>query len=143
MDGGIGYGRLGTTDLRLWISSHRAVSRTTVSIDQAAAMLGLKQQVVYGLARGKFLATEICQSGELPGRRVTQSAIADFQRDYVALTSLARDLGVSVRRTLNEIATPPACGPRVDGTRQYFYRRSELPHAEHRQSTNDSPLNFT
>jgi hypothetical protein len=124
---GIGNGCLIATDLRSWIASIRADSRMTVSIDQAAAMLGLKQQVVYELARGKFLATEICQTGDLPGRRVTQSAIADFQRDYVALTSLARDLGVSVRRTLNEIATPPACGPRVDGTRQYFYRRSELP----------------
>jgi hypothetical protein len=126
MGSGIGYGRLDITELRLWISSHRALSRTTLSIDQAAIILGLKQQATYDLVRRGLLESVISTQVQERGRRITLDAIGNFKSHYVAIVEIARARGVGIRRLLKELPVAPVCGPCIDGARQYFCRRSDI-----------------
>lgn len=106
-----------------WLSSRRIELDSSMSVDLASKMLGLKQQVTYELVRNGILnATD---SG-LHGKRVSQKDLQDFQETYVSSAELARLRGHSPKKVLKEIAHLPTCGPSVDGTRQYFYRRSDV-----------------
>jgi hypothetical protein len=97
-----------------------------MSVDQAARHLEIKQQVAYDLLRHGFLQSVVDETGVLRGRRITHDAIADFRSKYVPLTEVARARCMGMRRALVEIPVRPVCGPKVDGTRQYFYLREEV-----------------
>jgi hypothetical protein len=44
----------------------------------------------------------------------------------VALSELALEQSMAPRRMLALLNCQPVCGPRVDGARQYFYRRDDI-----------------
>lgn len=117
---------LGSFELDGWIKAGRPQLDLFLSVDSAASKLGLKQQVAYDLVRNGLLATVHGDTRALRGRRVPVKAVEDFGAAYVSLADLAKIRGVGVRRALAELPTTPICGPTVDGTRQYFYRRSSL-----------------
>ncbi len=52
--------------------------------------------------------------------------IERFQTTYVSLASLAGETRRSPRALLAELFASPVCGPSIDGTRQYFYRRADI-----------------
>lgn len=96
--------------------------RSTFSVDEAAAELGVKQQVVYALVRSGLIKTV----GSHKPVRIDRDALASFRHDYVSLAMLAKLRKTSPRRLLGELEAAPVCGPTVDGCRQYFFLRADL-----------------
>lgn len=126
----IGMAVLSAAGAREWLLKHRAAARQDFSVDAAAKVLGIKQQVAYDLVRSGLLRSTT--AGAL-GQRVSAADIEQFQTTYVSLASLAREGYRSPRAILAELSASPVCGPTINGARQYFYRRSEVdtqPHGE-------------
>lgn len=95
---------------------------STLSVDRAASVLGVKQQVAYALVHLGLIKADLRQKPIQIGRE----ALEYFQREYVALTELAGTRRTSCRRMLLELEAAPVCGPSVDGCRQYFFRRLDV-----------------
>jgi hypothetical protein len=108
---------------RLWLTEQRYASGASISVDEAAKRLGLKQQVVYDLVKLGLLATI---RDDLPGRRVTQASIEDFRMHYISLAEYAKSLNRAPRWLLQTLPVKPISGPMIDGSRQYFFRRSDV-----------------
>lgn len=120
----LGKALLNRAEASQWLASGRAADAQGLSVDQAAKTLGIKQQVAYDLVRLGLLANT---PHPLLGRRVTASDLRQFQTTYVSLADYARTVGRSPRSMLTSLAVAPVCGPAVDGTRQYFFRKIDLP----------------
>jgi TniQ len=127
---GLGGALFDAAEIRGWIHASRSTSEELLSIDKAAARLGFKQQVAYELVRSGLLHSVVSVDGRQRGRRVTLQAIDEFRCRYVALTDLAQSRGVGVRRMLGDLSARPISGPRINGARQYFYRRSDIENSE-------------
>jgi len=121
--GPIGRVFLELPQVRAWLMAHRLAGDGWLSVDQAAQTLGVKQQVAYGLVARGLLKTTPCSSN---ARAVSMGDIRAFKENYVSLVELARQRGHSPKWVLREIWANPVCGPSVDGTRQYFFRRADL-----------------
>lgn len=119
----IGEVRLEEARLGGWLADLRSKAGTAFSIDQAARRLGLKQQVAYELARRGFLKAT---ADPLCGLRVTTDAIERFTCEFVSLAEYARSRSCAPRVVLSMITATPVCGPSIDGSRQYFFRRADL-----------------
>lgn len=119
----IGRVFLELTQARALLTAHRLAGDGWLSVDQAAQTLGVKQQVAYGLVARGLLKTTPCSSN---ARAVSTGDIRAFKESYVSLAELARQRRHSPKWVLREIRANPVCGPSVDGTRQYFFRRVDL-----------------
>lgn len=119
----IGAAVLSAAEAKEWLLKHRASTTRDYSVDAAAKMLGIKQEVAYDLVRTGLLRSTT--AGVL-GQRMSGADIELFQATYVSLADLAREGKRSPRALLAELSATPVCGPAVDGARQYFYRRSEI-----------------
>lgn len=108
-----------------WRQARERNAREWLSVDAAAQLLGVKQQVGYQLVRAGLLhSTEVSQGRS--GRRIHRDAVHRFKADYVSLSELAGAMKRSPKALLSELPVRPACGPSVDGARQYFFLRREL-----------------
>lgn len=94
----------------------------TLSVDQAAKVLGVKQQVAYALVHSGLIPTDRWQRPIQIGRDVLET----FKREYVSLAELSSARRMSPRRLLLELDCRAVCGPAVDGCRQYFFKRVEV-----------------
>ncbi|WP_246181671.1 helix-turn-helix domain-containing protein [Pandoraea cepalis] len=119
----LGLAKLDRVTVKLWLASQRDAAEAAMSVDQAAKLLGVKQQVAYSLIHGGYLHS--CYDAGL-GHRVSMEQVESFKQEYVSLAELARQYSRSPRALLSELPAKPACGPTVDGCRQYFYRRADL-----------------
>ncbi|WP_231890168.1 hypothetical protein [Methylomonas methanica] len=108
---------------RQWRVEKRCEGGVSLSVDEAAQWLGLKQQVVYDLVKLGLLATI---KDDLPGQRVTHAGIDDFQTSYISLAEYAKTMNRAPRWLLQTLSVRPVSGPMIDGGRQYFFRRSDL-----------------
>lgn len=118
----IGRVFLEVVQVRRWLKAHRLAGDDWLSVDLAAQTLGVKQQVAYGLIARGLLKTTPCSSN---ARAVSTGDIRVFKENYISLSELARQREHSPKWVLREIRAIPVCEPSVDGTRQYFFRRSE------------------
>ncbi|MGZ5043201.1 MAG: helix-turn-helix domain-containing protein [Methylobacter sp.] len=109
--------------VRLWLAEKRYASGASMSVDEAAQRLGLKQQVVYDLVKHGLLATI---QDELLGRRITQANLEDFRVNYISLAEYAKSLNRAPRWLLKTLSVKPISGPMIDGSRQYFFKRIDL-----------------
>lgn len=116
-----------SAELRTWLCGHRRITTEWVSVSNAAEILGLKEEVVYELVSKAFLSARLIERKGRIIRRISFSSLEQFEREYVSLASLAKQEKVSSSALLRSIAVHPVTGPRIDGGRQYFFRREELP----------------
>lgn len=110
---------------RVSLTSWRQVAvgaSQTLSVDQAAKVLGVKQQVAYALVHSGLIPTDRRQKPIQIGRDVLET----FKREYVSLAELSSARRMSPRRLLLELDCRAVCGPAVDGCRQYFFKRVEV-----------------
>lgn len=108
---------------RSFLDTVRLQRAGTMSVDQAAARLGIKQQVAYHLVRKGLLGS----TNELrAGTRVSASDVADFQSKYVSLADVAAVIQHSPRAALQKVQAEPVCGASIDACRQYFYKRADV-----------------
>lgn len=114
---------LSVRQVRDWLSTGRAAADSSMSVNEAAQQLALKQQVAYDLVRNGLLATT---EDKLQGRRVTREHLDAFQSTYISLAEFSRSFQRAPRWVLQHIRVSPISGPSIDGSRQYFFRRSEV-----------------
>ncbi len=94
-----------------------------VSIPRAAIVLGLKQQVMYGLARSGHLRTVADES--IRGQRVEPGELERFRLTYYVPGATDAGRG-TVAKMLLAAGVVPVSGPSVDGARQYVFLKSNL-----------------
>jgi excisionase family DNA binding protein len=102
------------------------IAAVAMTVTEAAAKLGVKQEVAYALVRRGLL-----QSTSATGRRRSQamisaSDIAAFKRGFVSAAELAQMHRTSPRAVAHLLQSrniKPIAGPGVDGCRQYFFSR--------------------
>lgn len=111
--------------VRRWRETRQRQGDECVSIDTAARILGVKQEVAYQLVKRNALASSPAKAGS-PVRRVSKSDIQNFSSKYISLVELARLRKQSPRAALESLPVLPTMGPHVDGCRQYFFLRSDF-----------------
>ncbi|MCJ9430025.1 helix-turn-helix domain-containing protein [Kordiimonas sp. A6E486] len=120
----------GPADIERVIKMHAIAPQGLYTLPEVAEKLGLKQQVVYALVK----------SGKLPsskekrrGRSVTLVSDADvarFNRTYISAAKIAASHHTSSRYAIQMLRNKnvgPVTGPDIDGNRQVFFRRSDVP----------------
>jgi len=118
-------------DLQLLESEVMAWSRSVkpvcdeLTIPQASATLGLKQEVTYHLVRVGLLETSDRLVGRRTCRVISQQEIDRFRSDVSPLSKLASLNGIDFRSALSwarERGLVFVSGPGIDGGRQFFVR---------------------
>ncbi len=120
---------------RAWLSEHRRVVNTGLSIDEAARHLGIKQQVAYELVARRMLRS----TDTAAGKRIHSEDLEAFQAGFISLAELARQQGQSIQTVLRTTTVRPVCGPSIDGSRQYFFCRQDLAPTDFEKKTAVKP----
>lgn len=117
---------LSRSSTRQWLEKQRRTTIPWVTPSQAAAELGIKEQVVYELISKNLLAADLVPGARAMLKRIPNDSLVAFQQKYVALAVLAKAANTASLHLANKLDAVPATGPRIDGSRQYFYRRADL-----------------
>ncbi|MFV1849665.1 MAG: helix-turn-helix domain-containing protein [Porticoccaceae bacterium] len=114
-------------DFRAFLYNEKRTIKWAVTIREASRMLGLNEEAARDLVHKGFLETiSVPVDGRLR-RQVSLDAIERFKSTYVSASCLAANKNTSARTVvaqLRELGTNPVTGPAIDGSRQYFFRRS-------------------
>ncbi|MBO6577546.1 MAG: TniQ family protein [Thalassospira sp.] len=114
-------------DFRAFLYNEKRTIKWAVTIREASRMLGLNEEATRHLVHKGFLeTTSVPVDGRLR-RQVSLDAIERFKATYVSASCLAAHKNTSARSVvaeLQELGTSPVTGPAIDGSRQYFFRRS-------------------
>lgn len=116
-------------DIRALVDGMPRPPKATMSIDEAAKRLGVKQEVAYHWARRGILATVRASATREAGARVTEEALQAFRAEYVAGTEVAKQAGLRARWVvvhLEKRGVRPVSGPSVDDGRQALFKRSDV-----------------
>ncbi|WP_157137977.1 hypothetical protein [Herbaspirillum lusitanum] len=109
-----------------WLSQHRQSTAEWISATTAAKMIGLKEQVVYELIAKNLISADIESRDGRIFKRISSTSLERFRREYVSLAELAIQENLSPNTLLKKLNVVPVSGPKIDGGRQYFYRRADL-----------------
>lgn len=110
---------------------HATSSHTrSMSITEAAKILGVKSEVCYALVRLGRLRSETVQCSRRAAKVITLGAVQHFKRNYILAPEVAKILGISVVNTLSHLRKKrfaPVVGPTLSDApcRQYVWRRSK------------------
>lgn len=119
----LGQARVSRAALTEWLQKFRLDNDLPLSVDQAAKVLRIKQEVAYHLVRkGLLTSCSGCTQGSV---QVRQKDLVLFQAKYVSLASLAKERGTSPKTLRMCLPFDPVTGPDIDGGRQYFYRLAD------------------
>lgn len=120
----LGQARVSRATFAGWLQQFRVENDLPLSVDEAAKVLGIKQEVAYHLVRKRIL---ISCSGRTQGSvQVRQKDLKSFQEKYVSLATLSKERGASPRALRMCLPLDPVTGPDIDGGRQYFYRLADV-----------------
>ena len=129
-DAGNQMGRwlLSEVEIKAWRAALIA-SPSTLSVNEAALRLGVKQEVAYALVRAGVLPATSVTIGRRLAQRIAPASIRDFSRRYVFGTELATKLNISPKQVaimLRCSGIRPISGPGVVSApcRQYVWRRT-------------------
>lgn len=103
--------------------------RATMSVNDSAVMLGVKQEAAYHWVRAGLLETTTSDVPGEAGRRITRDGLAAFQREFMTANEYGHQHRLSWRHladALQKLGLQPVSGPSVDGGRQFLFRRAEL-----------------
>lgn len=114
-------------ELRAWLTRIRASTVAWVSVSKASEFLGLKEQVVYELVAKNLLVPDVVSTRGRVLRRISLPSLQRFQETFVSLAELAKIYQTSSSALLKRIDALPVTGPKIDGGRQYFYKRCDVP----------------
>lgn len=110
-----------------WLLQYRTKELDELAIEDAARLLGEKDEVVFQLVKKGLLRTVSPSQRIGAGRRVARKELERFTSSYVSLSWLAQQQKRRPRDLLDELKPIyPVTGPKVDGCRKYFYRRDEI-----------------
>lgn len=107
-----------------WVACIERTDDAALTLPACAELLGLKQQVIYHLARVGLIQVHTVITGKgRAARMVAMSSVEHFRRNYEALVRLAAEAGVNHRSARNWVRSQGmvlVSGPSIDGGRQYF-----------------------
>lgn len=109
------------------VHAWRHPPRSWLTIPELAERLGLKQQVAYHLVRVGLIPADTVRINSRTTQIVAIGAANDFERSFETLSRRASREGTDPRQGLrfaSESGIELISGPRIDGGRQYFVRRS-------------------
>lgn len=122
---GIGAWVFDRTELAHWMKERiAAVTHPMFSISGAARRLGLKQQTAYHLAHRQILG--VIENFKTKQLMVPEYALEVFREKFILGSEIAVELKTSPKRAnklLAEQGVFAVCGPSVDRSGQYVYRR--------------------
>jgi hypothetical protein len=125
----IGEWLVSAAAVQAWTAGRRAKPATVLSLSQAAVELGLKHDVVRDLVRSGLIPAVKGSMRHRSSWLVAATDLAAFSTRYVPLSMLARAAGVRCRDGFDWALSNGlklVCGPRIDGSRQYFADRVAL-----------------
>lgn len=125
----VGEWRISVAATRAWAARQRSQPSAIVSLSQAAERLGLKHDVVRGLVRAGLLQAVQASPEHRSSWRISAADLTEFGARYVPLSVLADGAGIRRRDGFDwaqKQGLKVICGPRVDGSRQYFVDRSVM-----------------
>ena len=105
------------------------VDARQISLMEAAAVMQVKQEVVYSLVRSKLLLAELKRIGRRPALWVTRDELQRFATTFIFGRDLAKALSTSSRSLtskLKDLGVEPVAGPGIDTCRQLVFRRSDI-----------------
>ena len=108
-------------------------SNSGMSIPETATALHIKQEVAYFLIQRKILEATVVKGPKREEWRVSDAQLKRFRDTYVFARDLAARSGFSSRKViswLSAVGVHPCSGPRVDGGRQFIFRRDDLQRTE-------------
>ncbi len=123
-DVSVGQISMPSLQLKSWLLQWKELHWGCMSITAAARALGIKEQVAYDLVRVGLLATDTV--GSTSTRRVKVETIKQFQNTYITAIELSKIIGISLKELFSETGIQPITGPSIDGSRQYFFNRSDF-----------------
>lgn len=114
------------TALRNWITEVRAATVEWISVSKASERLGLKEQVVYELVSRNYIDADVISKNGHATRRISLVSLLMFRLTYISAHELAQLQGTSTTALLRCTSVLPITGPKIDGGRQYFFRRDDF-----------------
>lgn len=117
---------IGIEVTRAWLQEFRQRTIPWLTPTQAAAILDVKEQVVYELISRNLLSADLVPGGRAMLKRIRQHSLEEFQKKYVSLVTLSNAQATSPRALLAKLPINPVTGPSIDGGRQYFFRREDV-----------------
>lgn len=124
----LGHCLVSTSAIQAWSHELRGVLAAELSMTQVASELNLKHEVVRDLVRAGLLKARQGISAHRSCWLITASDCAAFKQRYAPLARLAAEAGVRLRDGFawaEGKGLTLACGPKVDGSRQYFVDLSQ------------------
>lgn len=118
--------RIGMDAVHRLVKAKRAKAGT-MTLEEVAAHLQVKRQVAHELVDAGMLRT--CTPALKRGRLVERTEVEAFQAHYVIASQLGLDAGHHrgwAADRLIAAGIAPVSGPRVDGRRQYVFRRQDV-----------------
>lgn len=125
-DAPLGKWHVPVQPVKAWLSRWKAHHLEIMSVAAAARAMGFKEETAYDLVHAGLLQTHA--QGKGSSRQVTTEGIRQFQELYVTAAEVSRALGTSPKALLATTDTQPITGPTIDGSRQYFFKRSDVAH---------------
>jgi hypothetical protein len=116
----------GESVLRKWLEEQRAATVEWISVSKASKLLGLKEQVVYELVSKNYIDADVISKNGHAMRRISLSSLDRFTETYISASQLAQLHDTSTTALLKGISARPVTGPRIDGGRQYFFRKDDI-----------------
>lgn len=125
--GPLGSRLVSESAVQMWVPTQRARDTNVMSLEQAAGSMALKQEVVLSLVRRGLIRAVKGRRGGRLSWLISYDDLAVFQARCVPLAELAARAGVASRKSLEWAQSKGLrvlCGPRIDGSRQYFVERT-------------------
>jgi hypothetical protein len=112
--------------LHTWLQKKRISEKNWVTGQAAARILKLKLEVLYELVDKGLIEAILVPKGGKTLKQIPQKSLDRFQAEFISLAELARKQKTSSNALLKRMNTAAVCGPKVDGCRQYFFRKTNL-----------------
>lgn len=113
--------------LKTWKAKSQQGFGVWLTVDQAAKLIGIKQQVAYELVHMNLIKAELMHRQPKGGSRIRRTEIEKFKEDYIFATEVGHKLGISPRKAVSILQKRliyPISGPGIDDGRQVLFSRT-------------------
>ncbi len=110
-------------ELKPWLSNYKVANSNKFSINKAAEILDIKQEVAYQLVRNGLL-TSVSNSNNT--KSIPKDALIIFEKNYISLAKLKSRTDWKEKLSFMVKTIAPVSGPSIDGGRQYFFKKADF-----------------
>lgn len=106
-----------------------------LTVLDVSKLLGVKQEVAAWWMEKGFIACKVL-FGKKTRRKISMENLKIFKSHFITLAEIAKDYGKSPKILVTELmgnGVQPVSGPKVDGGRQYLFRKADIKNAIKKQ----------